>query len=429
MTVPDENRSANRPRELEAEIVIIGGGPGGCAAAARLAEAGLDVVVIEKEKYPREKVCGDGLTPRAIKALIDLGLQDRVAYYHRIRGIRAVGFGRTMVLDWPEHPVYPSFGATVPRTVLDADIASHAASKGARFLEGHEATAPAFDSGILEGFYVVAKDSGENLLVKGRYFVLADGFLARMSRSVGVFRDRRKTMGLAIRAYYPSPKHSDPYIEAHLEITQRGAVLPSYGWVFPLGDGTVNAGVGILTSYKGWKDVNTNLLQDELVRRCGPMWGFGSDDALAKPKGGKLPMGLSMSPKAGSNWVAVGDAAGAINPFNGEGIGYALELAEIAADLLVASSKRGRAFPFARYSEILDEMYGPYLAAAELFAYLIGKPKLLKIFGTVGMRSTAIMSWFLVVAAHLGDPSDKKITSRIYYAIERVVRTFPRVLA
>ncbi len=415
------------PVKESADAIVVGGGPGGAAAAARLAGAGLDTILFEKATYPREKVCGDGITPRAVKALLDLGMADRVARYHRIVGLRAVGYGQRMELPWPDHTVYPDYGLTAPRSVLDADIAGLAADSGAAVLEAHEVTAPVMREGVLSGLVVRDKKADRETVYTAEYYVVADGALSRIGRALGARRDRSHPMGLAMRGYYPSPKDRDPWIEARLDLSHKGFRLPAYGWVFPLGDGTVNAGVGILTSYRGWREVNTGRLQDDFVDDVGPYWGISKDDSLGKPKGGKLPMGLAIHPKAGPNWIALGDAAGGINAFTGEGIGYALEMAELASEEILRARRLSRAVSPTRYSEMLQDFYGPYYRAAELFAYLIGKPRLLDAFGTVGMRSRSIMSWFLVVAGHLGDPQKQDLVTRLYYAAEKVVSHFPRV--
>jgi geranylgeranyl reductase family protein len=412
-----------------ADVAVVGGGPGGTAAAARLASAGLDTVVLEKFTYPREKVCGDGITPRAVKALLDLGMSDKCSTYHRVDGLRAIGYGQRLELPWPEHSIYPSYGLTAPRSVLDSDLAELARRSGAAVLEGHEAIKPVLSDGILTGLGVLDKATGKESVIEAEFFVVADGSLSRIGRMLGTARDRSHPMGLAMRGYYASPKDRDPWIESRLDLSHEGKRLPAYGWIFPLGDGSVNAGVGMLTSYAGWKEVNTGKLQDRLIAEIATDWAIGPSDAIGKPKGGKLPMGLSIYPKAGANWLAVGDAAAGINAFTGEGIGYALEMAEIAADLIVDAKRRSSALSPTRYAEILQDFYGPYYKAARLFAYLIGKPRLLEFFGRVGMRSTGIMTWFLIVAGHLGDRLDRGTVSRLYYSIEKVVKAFPSVAA
>ncbi|MER3521371.1 MAG: hypothetical protein C4317_03830 [Acidimicrobiia bacterium] len=412
-----------------ADVVVVGGGPGGAATAARLAYAGLDTVLLEKFEYPREKVCGDGITPRAVKALDDLGLSHRFSSYHKVIGLRAIGYGQRLELPWPDHPVYPSFGLTSPRSMLDSDIAQFAKECGAAVLDGHEATRPLVVNGVLRGVHVLDKKSLMQRTIEAEFLVVADGSLSRIGRALGAVRDRAYPMGIAMRGYYQSPKDRDPWIEARLDLSHRGERLPAYGWIFPLGDGSINVGVGLLTSYKGWKEVNTARLQDTFVEAIGPDWGVLPEDAISKPKGGKLPMGLAIDPKAGANWLAIGDAAAGINAFTGEGIGYALEMAEIASEMIIDSKRRGKALCQMEYARTLQNFYGPYYKAAQLFAYLIGKPKLLDLFGKVGMRSKGIMSWFLVVAGHLGNPLDRGAVSRLYYTIEKVIKAYPSVAA
>src|SRR2546430_2561605 len=162
--------------------------------------------------------------------------------------------------------------------------------------------------------------------VRARYLVVADGANSRFGRALGAARDRSYPMGMAVRGYFESPYHDDPWIESHLDLRDReGNHLPGYGWVFPVGDGTVNVGVGLLSTFQGWKSVNTSHLMDAFVATAPKRWDIRPETSCGPPTGGKLPTGGSVVPSVGPTWLVVGDAAGSINPFNGEGIAYAYE--------------------------------------------------------------------------------------------------------
>jgi flavin-dependent dehydrogenase len=124
------------------DVLVVGGGPAGAATAYWLAKAGHDVVVLEKKAYPRDKTCGDGLTPRAVHQLTEMGLAPELERFHRYDGLRATAGGRALELAWPPHPVFPSHGFVVKRRDLDEVVAQHAATAGATILDGHEAVAP-----------------------------------------------------------------------------------------------------------------------------------------------------------------------------------------------------------------------------------------------------------------------------------------------
>jgi geranylgeranyl reductase family protein len=309
------------------EVLVVGGGPAGAACAYWLAEAGHDVLLVEKKRYPREKTCGDGLTPRAVRQLHDMGLAEELAGHHRFEGLRSIAFGRTLELRWPDHPQFPPYGYVVTRKDLDHLVAERAVKAGAALWQECEAVAPITDGIRVAGAVVRAKDgAADSREVRARYTVVADGANSRFGRALGTARDKAYPMGMAIRGYYTSPRHDEPWIESHLDIRDTaGNVLPGYGWIFPVGDGRINVGVGLLSTFKQWKDVNTSHLMSAFARYAPASWGIRPETACGPPTGGRLPMAFSVQPAAGPTHLVVGDAGAAINPFNGEGIAYAYE--------------------------------------------------------------------------------------------------------
>ncbi len=239
------------------DAVIVGAGPSGAASAYWLAEAGWSVCLIEKKEFPREKTCGDGLTPRSVHQLAAMGLEPAVAAHgHRYHGLRAFGFGASLEMNWPDHAVFPNYGYTITRFNLDGLVANEAATKGATVLTGVEAVglldatnAPEGHLRGAAGVVLYEKATGTRAEVRGRYVIVADGQNSRLGRELGVQRNRQWPMGMALRGYYSSDRYAEPWIESHLDIRDpSGEVVPGYGWIFPLGDGRVNVGVGLLST-------------------------------------------------------------------------------------------------------------------------------------------------------------------------------------
>jgi geranylgeranyl reductase family protein len=408
------------------DVLVIGGGPAGAATGYWLAKAGLDAVVVERKAFPRDKTCGDGLTPRAVLQLEEMGLGDWLHTHHRNNGLRAVAHDITLELPWPKHSRFPDHGYVVRRTELDRTVAEHAAAAGATLLDGTDATAPILRDGLCQGAVVTDKASGETREVHARYVVLAEGANSRIGRALGTARDRSYPMGLAIRGYYASPIADDPWIESALDVRDRnGASLPGYGWVFPLGDGTVNVGIGLLSTFRDYKSVNTTNLMNEWLVTAPEHWGLDPDGALGPVVGGRLPMAGSISPKVGPNGVAVGDAAGFINPFNGEGIDYAYETGRLAADLIAESIATGDGLALARYPHLLDEEYGLYFKVARVFMSLMGNPALMRELTRVGMHSRTLMEWVLVIMANLLEPHEVGPAEAVYKAVAALAKVVP----
>ncbi len=428
------------------------------------------MAVVEKKEFPREKTCGDGLTPRAVRQLADMGIESALAGAHRYRGLRAHGFGQTLDLPWPDHPSFPSYGYTITRHDLDALVNERAEKAGATVWQRTEALAPLL-SGEPEGGAAgpqaaprddggpaddlasqhpgpngsgprapaspgrlpacagaVVRDTatGRTREVRARYLVVADGSNSRIGRALGAVRDRQRPLGMALRGYFRSPGHDGEWIESYLDIRDAdGAVIPGYGWVFPLGDGRVNAGVGILTTDKRWKGLNTSTLMEHFVAGAPARWRLSADTALGPPTGGKLPMGLAVGPRVGPTTLLVGDAGGTINPFNGEGIAYGYETGRLAAAAIGAALSGRGSEALADYEKRLADAYGLYFRVARAFVRLISRPAAMHVCVEAGLRSEPIMGVMLRIMANLLRPDETGPAEATYRALATVARLVP----
>ncbi len=310
-------------------------------------------------------------------------------------------------------------------------MADQAVKAGATLWPATEATEPLVENGLVVGAVAHRKESGttpgergvpDEIVVRGRYLLVADGANSRFGRALGTARSRRYPLGMAIRGYFRSPRHDEPWIESHLDLRDRkGDALPGYGWIFPVGDGTVNVGVGLLSTFKGWKSVNTSHLMDAFVSMAPPTWEIRPETAVGPPTGGRLPMGGSVHPSAGPTWLVAGDASGAINPFNGEGIAYAYETGRMAAEVLDEALRTGDGLALARYPERLEEVYGLYFRVARLFVRAIGNPAVMAELTRIGMHSRTIMEWVLRIMSNMLRPDEIGPAEAAYRTLEKLV--------
>ena len=415
MTTPDSSR-----------VLVIGAGPGGAAMGYWLARHGHDVTLVEKKHFPRDKTCGDGLTPRAVKQLEDMGLTDALSKHHRYDGLRATAHGRQLELQWPSHPIYPQHGYVVRRRDLDMMVAHNARAAGATLLEGHEAVQPIVERGCVRGAVVRDLDRDVTTEMRADYVVIADGANSRFGRSLGTSRTKEWPYGTAIRTYWQSPRHADPWIESALDVKDRnGDSMPGYGWIFPVGDGTINVGVGLLSTFKNFRQVNTSHLLDSYAHMIADTWGIDPSSPECRATSGKIPMGGSVFPKQGATHLVIGDAAGSVNPFNGEGIDYAYETARIGADVLHEAIMTNDATALTRYPTLLDAEYGQYFKVARLFARVIGRPALMRELSRVGIRSHTLMEWVLRIMANLLRPDERGPAEVAYKMAAAIVRLAP----
>lgn len=262
--------------------------------------------------------------------------------------------------------------------------------------------------------------------VRARYVIVADGANSRFGRSLGTARNQAYPLGMAIRGYYESPRHDEPWIESWLDIRDKaGNVLPGYGWIFPVGDGRINVGIGLLSTFNQWKTVNTSRLIESFVETAPPSWDMRPETSCGPPTGGRLPMGLSVGPHAGPTYLVVGDAGGCINPFNGEGIAYAYETGRMAATAVHEALVTGDGMALQAYPSQLEAEYGLYFRVARAFVKIIGHPELMRLLVSTGMRSRSLMQWIMEIMANVMRPDELGPAEAAYRAVAAIARLAP----
>lgn len=405
---------------MDTDVLVVGAGPGGSAAAYHLARNGVDVAVVEKARFPREKVCGDGLTPRGVKALIGMGVDPSDQGFERVTGLRVYSREVTLELPWPELDSYPDYGLVRTRADLDELLARRAEGAGARLLEGTEAVAPVLRGGWVAGA-TVRQDGEEPQEIRARFVIAADGAASRFAQPAGVRRDATRPLGIAARRYYRIERHPGPWLESWLDLWEGDVLLPGYGWLFPVPDGTVNLGAGLLNTFKGFGDISAQRVFDAFVRMLPPAWGVSEGTAVGRVLSGPLPMGMNRRPQAVPGLLVVGDAAGVVNPFNGEGIAYAMESGELAAELVHDALIAGRPGVAHMYPTVLRERYGSYFSAGRAFVKLIGRPAVMQACTRYGLPRPRLMRFLLRLMANLTDGRDGDVDDRIMATLLRMV--------
>ena len=417
-------------RTYDADVIVVGAGPSGSAAAYWMATAGLDVLLLEKTGFPREKVCGDGLTPRGTRALVDIGIDvsEEAGWLHN-KGLRVLGGGQRLELDWPELASFPNFGLVRPRADLDQMLAQHAVKAGARLHQNTAVTGPLQDrSGRVVG--VTAKAGGEQISYRAPIVLACDGVSGRFGLALGLQRNEKRPMGVAVRRYYNSPRTDDDYLESWLELwdgppgADDAKLLPGYGWIFGMGDGSVNVGLGVLNTSAGFQKTNYRKLLTTWLDNTPEEWGLREDNAIGTTQGAGLPMGFNRTPHYSNGVLLVGDAGGSVNPFNGEGIPYAMESGKFAADAAVQALARpagpSRERALQGYPATMAAEWGAYYRLGGIFVKLIGNPAVMRACTRHGLPHPGLMRFVLKLMANLSDPRDGDLSDRVISSLTKL---------
>ncbi|MDO4242168.1 MAG: FAD-dependent oxidoreductase [Actinomyces sp.] len=465
-------------RRVEAaDVIVVGAGPAGASAAYHLATLGLDVVVLERQELGRDKVCGDGLTPSAVRELIRMGVD--TSSWQRNAGLRVVGGGHLLHVPWPELPSLPSYGLARRRAELDRDLAEHAANAGARLLTGVSVTAPVTTaSGRVVG--VEARPSARAAhpglsspaTLTAPVVVDAGGVSARLATAAGRLRDEARPLGVAVRAYFRSPRADDNWMESRLELWDgpagRSDLLPGYGWLWPVGDGLVNVGLGSVSSGSGSSrrvrlsrhprsagtrsarrpgasrgrvparpagraagarsgaGIDYKAVFGRWMAAAPPAWGLTPDNQVGRLASAALPMAFNRKPHYADGLMLLGDAGGMVSPFNGEGIAQALMSGRLAAEAVAQAAARstaaGREQALAQYPVALRAELGGYYTLGRVFVSLIEHPEVMRLCTRHGLGRKHLMR---LVTKLLSDGWERRGGDAADHLIQILTRMVP----
>jgi menaquinone-9 beta-reductase len=294
----------------------------------------------------------------------------------------------------------------VARTELDDHLRTTAIKAGARALDGARAVDVRREAGRVTT--VVFRRGDDTLEVDCKHLIVADGVRSPLGKVLGREWHRDTVYGVAGRSYVSSTMSDDPWISSHLELRgDHGEVLSGYGWLFPLGNGEMNLGVGTLATAKRPANLKVRDLMTSYADQQRAPFGLGEE--LRAPTSALLPMGGAVTGIAGPNWALVGDAAACVNPLNGEGIDYGLEGGRLVAELIADGADLATAWP-----ATLTHHYGESFSIARRLAGLVTVPRVLATLGPAGMRSDWMMTLALRWMGNLVTDEDRDRAARVW---------------
>ncbi|MCC7263354.1 MAG: NAD(P)/FAD-dependent oxidoreductase [Candidatus Latescibacteria bacterium] len=357
----------------EYDLIIVGGGPAGATAALYAHRRGIKTLLLDKSRFPRDKVCGDALSGKTVSILHELDLLDQVRQLPGAQ-IRTVVFGSPdhtharIPLDRYHHQdqltgkALPMEGVVVRREVFDHFLFAQARQVVARCVEGFAVRELLFSEGRVCGVRGQRDEGGEELEFEGRLVLGCDGFNSVVARRTGLYTHDPRHGIVALRCYYEGVTDLKDQIELHF-VDQ---VLPGYFWIFPMEEGRINVGIGMLHDDLRRRRVDLRQALQQVISQPPFASRFAGARPLEEARGWNLPVGSKHRPNHGPGFLLLGDAAGLIDPFTGEGIGNALYSSRLAVDTAaeaLAAGDFGAAF-LRRYDQRLWATLGPELGVS-----------------------------------------------------------------
>jgi geranylgeranyl reductase family protein len=404
------------------DVIVVGAGPGGSAAAALLARAGADVLVLDRVEFPRDKACGGGLTPRGVAALQAVGVSIDTASFVEVGGVEMIGYGRSAATRFPTTRAWPDTGLVARRVDLDGAVLEQAMKAGVRFRRARVA-GPVFEDGTCRG---VRLSGGEE--IRGGQVIAADGATSVLARGAGLAPGTSSGAGFwyaAMRGYFgpvmPRVLEGRPVLEFYPLRSSDGRWLPGYGWVFPLPDGAANVGVDLPHRPRLRGAPPLRQAYESFVDRLGrERHGFADAVEESPPVGALLPEGMRDFRAGAPGLLCLGDAAGLITPYSGEGIVYALESARLAARAIVDVARPSAVHE--TYASGLRDAYGFQFRAAMLFMKGVRRAPLARLAAAAGVGRPRVLRAAVRVMAYLIDERPTSSTvSNAWHLVRRAV--------
>jgi geranylgeranyl reductase family protein len=308
---------------MKGDVIVVGAGPAGASAAYFLAGAGVDVLLVDQEVFPREKVCGDGLASRALAVLERMGLGDWLRGFPEPEVMLFSSPNGEAVRIQPERPEGFSYGRVIPRISLDEAVVERAAVAGARLLEGAKIASL---EQWKDGLRLRGERNGQTVYLDAQLAIAADGGQASLTRRLGLIQ--RPPDLVAVRAYFEGDVGPENRPEIHVE----RVIMPGYDWIFPMGGGRVNVGTGTLVSTVKEGSLSlAKVMRQFVANNPYARERLRLAEMVSPVQGHPLRTDLRGTRPYGQRVLVAGEAAGLVNPLSGEGIAYALESGEMAA--------------------------------------------------------------------------------------------------
>ena len=410
-------------------MIVVGAGQAGSATAYYLASAGLDVLVLEKSHFPREKVCGDGLAPRAVKALTGMGVPlAETDGWARSKGLRIIGGGGRIELNWPELSSFPGYSLVRSRLDFDEILARHAEKAGARVLEGVNVTGPVRDdrTGRITGVTALESANGEKAEreFRARVVVAADGNSSRLSIAMGLRKRDDRPLGVAVRTYYTRPGTTTTTWRRGWICWDGEKLLPGLRLDLRHGRRHQQRGARAAEHLEAFGNIDYRVLLRRWLAGMPAEWGLTEENRTKPVRGAALPMGFNRTPHYTNGLLLAGDSGGMVNPFNGEGIGYALEAGEIAARTIVQALARPTAAStetvLRTYPTQLKDAWGGYYTLGRTFVELIGQPKFMRFATRHGVKRPYVMRFTMKLLGNLTEARGGDAVDRVLNAVSKM---------